>query len=102
MAQQRPGFARVVVAVVIEKNDLAADLLLKFPRGLDLGEEESSREESARLLAEADDRGGRGGGRGGGHDAGDPSSGRGRAPARSCNTTLSITHARQPITLYQR
>ena len=55
VAQDRAGLAEVVVAVVAEEDDLAADLRLQPPRRLDLGDEEPPREEAARLLAEADD-----------------------------------------------
>jgi hypothetical protein len=45
-----------MVAVVIKKDDLTADLGLEFPRGGKFGVEEAPREETAGLLAEADDR----------------------------------------------
>ena len=55
VAQGRAGLAEVVVAVVAEEDDLAADLRLQPPRRGDLGVEKAPREEAARLLAEADD-----------------------------------------------
>jgi hypothetical protein len=45
-----------MIAVVKEKNDLAADLLLEPARGGDLREEKAFRKKSARLLPETDDR----------------------------------------------
>ena len=56
MAQDGFGFARIVVAVVVEENDFAADLRLQPPGRLDFGKQEPSREKSARLLAETNDR----------------------------------------------
>src|SRR5262249_45234944 len=55
MAQEGFRFARIVIAVVIEKNDFAAQFLLKPPRGLDFGEQKSPRKKTAGLLAEAND-----------------------------------------------
>ena len=56
VAQDGLGLARIVVAVVAEEDDLAADLGLEPPGRLDLGDEEAPREKPAGLLAEADDR----------------------------------------------
>src|SRR6185312_7955020 len=56
MAQDRACLARIVVAVVAEIHDTAADLRLQASRGPDLGHEEPPREEAAGLLAERDDR----------------------------------------------
>ena len=56
MAQDGLGLARVVVAIVIEEDDFAADLLLEAAGGLDLGDEEAFREKSAGLLAKTNDR----------------------------------------------
>ena len=90
----RPRLARVVVAVVAEEDDLAADLRLQPPRGLDLGDEEAPREEAARLLAEADD----------GlvaHAARVTSRGV-RGPSTACSDRLTTMQMAHPITLYQR
>ena len=57
VAQDGLGFARIVIAVVAEEHDLAADLRLQPPRGLDFGDEKPPREKSAGLLAKTDDRG---------------------------------------------
>ena len=54
MAQNGLRFSRVVVAVMAEENDFAADFLLQPPGRLDFGEQEPSREKPARLLAETD------------------------------------------------
>jgi hypothetical protein len=58
VAQGGLGLAAVVVAVVQEEHDLAADLGLEAPGRHELGGEKASREKSAGLLAETDDRGG--------------------------------------------
>ena len=55
VAQDGLRLARIVVAVVAEEDDLAAELRLQPPRGPDLGEEEPAGKEAARLLAETDD-----------------------------------------------
>ena len=55
MAQDRFGFARIVIAVVAEENDLAADFRLQPPGRLDFGDEKAFREKPARLLAETND-----------------------------------------------
>ena len=57
MAQDGLGFARIVVAVVVEENDFAADFCLQPAGGQDFGNEKPLREKSAGLLAETDDRG---------------------------------------------
>jgi hypothetical protein len=60
MAEKRLGFARIMVAVVAEENNFAAHLPLQPAGRLDFRKQESSREKSARLLAETNDwRGGR-------------------------------------------
>jgi hypothetical protein len=56
MTQGGSGFARIVVAIVAEEDNLAANFLLQSPGGLDFRDKVTSREEPARLLAEADDR----------------------------------------------
>src|SRR5262249_7893397 len=91
MAQDRARLARVVVAVVAEIHDAAADLGLQRPRGPDLGHEEAPREEAAGLLAERDDRPI--------HWARPPARRCGRI---ACRVTLSTMHAAQPMMLYQR
>jgi hypothetical protein len=52
VAQNRDRLARVMIAVVIEKNDLAADFVLKTSSGENLGDQVSLGEKSARLLTE--------------------------------------------------
>ena len=49
------GFSRVVIAVVAEEDDLAADFGSKAAGSPDFGGEKAFRKESARLLAEAND-----------------------------------------------
>jgi len=44
------GFARIVVAVVVEEDDLAADLRLQPPGGSDLGREEPAPERTRRVV----------------------------------------------------
>jgi hypothetical protein len=56
LAQRGDGLARIVIAVVQEKDNLAADFLLQPARARDFGVKKSFGEKSARLLAEADDR----------------------------------------------
>jgi hypothetical protein len=58
MAQEGSGFARIVIAVVIEEDNLTADFGLEPLRRPDFGGEKPFRKESARLLTEADDWGG--------------------------------------------
>ena len=41
MPQDRPGFARIVIAVVVEKNDLPANLCLQSPSRLKLCKQKS-------------------------------------------------------------
>ena len=55
MAQDGLRLARVVVAVVAEINDFAADFRLQPPGRLDFGNQEPPREKPARLLAETND-----------------------------------------------
>ena len=55
MPNDRFGFARIVIAVVKEKDDFAADLLLKTAGGLEFGEKKSLGKNPAGLLAETDD-----------------------------------------------
>src|ERR1035437_5327740 len=56
MAQDGLCFARIVIAVVTEENDFAADFFLQPPRGLDFCNEEAARKKSAWLLSETNDR----------------------------------------------
>jgi hypothetical protein len=56
MTKDRFRLARIVIAVVIEKNDLPADFRLQAPGGKDFGGEKSLRKDPAGLLAETDDR----------------------------------------------
>src|SRR5262249_58223813 len=94
MAQDRAGLPGIVVAVVAEINDAAADLGLQPPRGPDLRHQETPREEPAGLLAERDDRLDT-------HLA-RTSSARARGGKIACIATLKATHAAQPMMLYQR
>ena len=55
-AQDGHRLARVVVAIVIEENDLSADLLLQPARGLEFRVKKTARKYPARLLSETDDR----------------------------------------------
>jgi hypothetical protein len=57
MTKDGLGFARVVVAVVAEEDDLPANLGLEAAGGADFGDEKALRKESAGLLAEANDGG---------------------------------------------
>src|SRR4051794_22764857 len=87
-AQHRRGLPRVVVAVVKEEHDLAADLALQAAGGRDFRKKKSFRKEAARLLTEADDR-------------------RAHAAALSrknvaCKIQLKSRTAAHPIRLYQR
>ncbi len=95
MAQGGLRFARVVVAVVVEEDDLAADLRLQPPGRLDFGDEESLREKPARLLAEADDRGA-------GHGVDDVLAGVAVGPDVAWMIRLNNTQAAHPMKLYQR
>ena len=58
VAQGRLRLARIVVAVVAEIDDLAAELRLQPPRGDELRVKKPPWEKPARLLAETDDGGG--------------------------------------------
>ncbi len=95
VAQGGAGLAEVVVAVVAEEDDLAADLRLEPPRRGDLGVEVAPGEEAARLLAEADDGGGS-------HGFVVASARDSPGPSAAWSTRLKPTHAAQPIRLYQR
>jgi hypothetical protein len=55
-AQHRNRLAAIVIAVMKEEDDLAANLLLQPARGRDFSIEKSLRKKPARLLPEADDR----------------------------------------------
>src|SRR5262249_5214779 len=94
MAQDRAGLAGVVVAVVVEEHDAAADLRLQPPRRPDLGHEEAPREEPARLLAEGDHRLVA-------HAARLASLGV-RGPTAAWSARLPAMQMAHPITLYQR
>ena len=56
MGQDGLGLARVVVAVVIEEDDLAAQFALEAAGGHYLGVKEPARKKAARLLTEANAR----------------------------------------------
>ena len=56
LAQDGHRLARVVVAIMIEENDLSADLLLQPARGLEFRVKKTARKYSARLLSETDHR----------------------------------------------
>jgi hypothetical protein len=58
VAERGLGLAGIVVAVVVEEDDLATDLGLEAAGGDDLSVEEAPREKTAGLLAETDDGGG--------------------------------------------
>ena len=58
MTQDGLGFTWIVVAVVVEEHDLAAEFRLEPPRSTDFRDQEAAREKAARLLAEADEGGG--------------------------------------------
>src|SRR5262249_34908063 len=94
MAQDRPGFPRIVVAVVAKEHDAPAQLSLESPRREDLGREEPAREEAARLLAERDD--------GLVAHVGRPAGLGVRGPRTACSDRLATMQMAQPITLYQR
>ena len=68
MAEDGPGFARIVIAVVAEEYNFAAEFGLKPARGLDLGDEETFRKKPARLLSKTNDGRGTHAGRGAGVD----------------------------------
>ena len=92
MAQHGSGFARIVIAVVTEEDNLPAKLLLEPSRRPDFGHEKPLRKKSARLLAEAYD--------GCAHVA-DALVCFGR-PNPACKTRLRNTQAVQPMSGYQR
>ena len=95
MAENGLGFARVVVAVVIEENNFTADFILQPSRGQDFGDEKSFREKPTWLLAETDDRCGT-------HWFEMVSSRLSFGPSTTCKIRLKIMHAAQPMRLYQR
>ena len=92
MAENGLGLARVMVAVVQEKNHLAADLLLQPPCRLDFGGQEAFGEKPAGLLAEAND----------GLAIHELITRPGWSGSRVCSARLNPTHAAQPMRLYQR
>src|ERR1035437_569881 len=55
MAQGGLRFSRIVVAIMIEEKDLAADFRMQSPGRLDFCKQEPPRKKSARLLTEAND-----------------------------------------------
>jgi hypothetical protein len=55
MAQESSRFARIVIAVVEEENNLTADFALQPPPGPDFCQQETFRKKTARLLAETND-----------------------------------------------
>src|SRR5690606_17630126 len=91
-------FARVVVAVVIEEHDLAAQFALQSPRSLELREKKSPREKAAWLLPKTNDGCSRCT-----HTAAE-SAGAGdeSPPNKAWTNRLRITHVPQPIRLNQR
>ncbi len=95
MAEERLGFARIMVAVVAEENNFAAHLPLQPAGRLSFRKQEPSREKSARLLAEANDRRG-------GHDLDGAGADPGFGPSTAWMSRLSSTQAAQPRRLYQR
>src|SRR4051812_12911433 len=56
MPKNRARLARVVVAVVTEKNNFASDFGLQPPRGPDFGHQKPLGKKPARLLPKTDDR----------------------------------------------
>jgi len=56
ISQNGTCLTRVVIAVVKEKNDFSADLLLQAPSRRNFSEQESLGKKSARLLAETNNR----------------------------------------------
>ena len=95
VVQGGAGLAEVVVAVVAEVDDLAAELCLESPGRGDLGVEVAPGEEAARLLSEADDGVG-------GHGLVGTSARAAPGPSAAWIARLKATHAAQPIRLYQR
>jgi hypothetical protein len=55
VGQNRDRLPRVMVTIVIKKNNLSADLALQSAGGFDFREKKSLRKNPARLLAETDD-----------------------------------------------
>src|SRR5262249_19762443 len=94
MADDRPGLARIVIAVVAEEHDAPAELGLEPAGSWGLGGQGAPREQAAGLLPERDDRLG-------GHRAVDSSSGA-RGPSIGWSSALNTMQAAQPIRLYQR
>ena len=87
-----PSAPAAVVGTLLPQ--VAAELGLQPPRGLDLGKEEPAGKEPARLLAEADER-----------SHGVAVTGSAvfpRAPDAAWRMRLSSTQAAHPIKLYQR
>lgn len=95
MAQECPGLARIVVAVVVEEDDLAADFFLESACGVNFSGEKSFREKSTWLLAEAND----GGWTHGTDNTGAASS---VGPRAVWIIRLNSTQMAHPIKLYQR
>jgi hypothetical protein len=56
MAEEGLGFARIMIAVVVEKNNFTTDFRLQPAGRLDFRSQEPFRKKSARLLAETNDR----------------------------------------------
>ena len=56
LLQRRNRFARIVIAVVKEEHNLAANFFLKFPRTDNFGVEKPFRKKPARLLTETNNR----------------------------------------------
>jgi hypothetical protein len=56
MTQDGVCLPRIVVAVVAEENDFAANLALQPPGRLDFGKQVALRKKPARLLAKTNDR----------------------------------------------
>ena len=95
MAQGGLRFARIVVAIVVEENDLAADFGPEPPGRLDFRKQEPPRKKSARLLTEAND------GRRH-HDVASALAGGLVGPSTAWIIRLNSTQAAHPIKLYQR
>ncbi len=56
VSQNRDRFARIMIAVVKEKDDFSSDFLLQTARGQNLSDQKSLWKKSARLLAETNNR----------------------------------------------
>ncbi len=95
VVQRGARLSEVVVAVVAEVNNLAAELCLQPTGRGDLGVEEATGEKAARLLSEANDRVGN-------HGLAGTSARAASGPSAAWIARLKATHAAQPITLYQR